>query len=125
MGWVLGSPDRQSCRVRLLRNSLASEIGEEGKKFQFVTVSGNFVIVSEVVRYKFEVVNGALDVRVELAETELLIELVGADVATELEELVEVGNETDQLPLTAAVVLAQGSVKFAPGSLGKARRVWK
>jgi len=119
---VLGSPDRQSCRVRLLRNSLASEIGEEGKKFQFVTVSGNFVIVSKVVRYKFEVVNGALDVRVELAETELLIELVGADVATELEELVEVRNETDQLPLTAAVVLAQGSVKFAPGVIEKSEK---
>jgi hypothetical protein len=56
--------------------------------------------------YTFEVVNGALDVRVKLNETESLLELVGADVATELEGLVEVGSETDQLPLTAAVVLA-------------------
>jgi hypothetical protein len=49
-------------------------------------------------------VNRALDVRVELTETESLLELVGADVATELEELVEVGNETDQLPLTTRKV---------------------
>jgi hypothetical protein len=35
---------------------------------------------------------------------------------------VEVGSETDQLPLTAVVVLAQGSVKFAPGSLGKSEK---
>jgi hypothetical protein len=55
--------------------------------------------------YTFEVVKGALDVRFKLTETESLLELVGADVATELEGLV-VGSETDQLPLTAAVVLA-------------------
>jgi hypothetical protein len=45
--------------------------------------------------YTFEVVNGALDVRVKLNETESLLELVGTDVATELEGLVEVGSETD------------------------------
>jgi hypothetical protein len=35
---------------------------------------------------------------------------------------VEVGSETDQLLLIIVVIFAQGSVKFAPGSLGKSEK---
>jgi hypothetical protein len=101
---VLGSQDRQSCRGRLLRNYLASENRRGGKEEPVRHSLWKLVMVSKVVIYAFELVNRALDVRVELTETESLLELVGADVATELEELVEVGNETDQLPLTTRKV---------------------
>jgi hypothetical protein len=45
--------------------------------------------------YTFEVVKGALDVRFKLTETESLLELVGADVATELEGLVVEARRTN------------------------------
>jgi hypothetical protein len=42
----------------------------------------------------------------ELTETESLLELVGEDLATELEELAEVGSETDELLLSTMVIFA-------------------